>query len=233
MKKYFYLLLCCILVATTLTAQKIERSILNTSEVDKLFTTSLKETYKINLPIFVVYKIKYTTEAEYLVLCESQDEIKNKKDTINRNIHALLFKEVGSGLERQWEMKDNIIKSETEESCIWFWTRYMDFQDFDQDGLVDYTLVYGTKGMNGYMDGRMKILMVNTSGEKIFIRHQNGVLDDERITKIDKAFYALPTIWQRAVQKRMQLIEKEDKAIIAPEWQKQMKQKQLILKQKP
>ena len=78
--------------------------------------------------------------------------------------------------------------------------------------------------MNVYMNGRMKILMVNKLGEKVFIRHQNGVLDDERITKIDQAFYALPTIWQRAVQKRMQLIEKENKVILAPEWQKQMKQ---------
>ena len=214
MKKCYYLLLCCILVATSLTAQKIESSILNTSEVDNLFTTSLKESYK----------IKYTTQTEYLVLCESQDEIKSKKDTINKNIHALLFKESAGGLEKQWEIKDNIIKSETEESCIWFWTRYLDFQDFDQDGLVDYTIVYGTKGMNGYMDGRMKILMVNKQGEKVFIRHQNGVLDDERITKIDQAFYALPTIWQRAMQKRMQLIEKEEKIILAPEWQKQMKQ---------
>ena len=234
MKITVTLLLTCLLTITSITAQKkvIVTSILTQSQINEVITQSVKEDNNITMPIFRVYKIVYTTEPEYLVLCESQDEIKNKKDTINKNIHAILFLKGGSGLEKEWEIKDNIVQSATEETCIWFWTKFINFQDYDQDGHVDYTLIYGTKGMNGFSDGRMKIAMINLLGEKIFIRHQNGVGDYERITKVDKAYYALPKVWQMAVRKKMQLMEKDNKTIIAPDWEKQMQQQKVTLQQK-
>jgi hypothetical protein len=198
------------------------------SETEKLETIDAHviENFKINTQIYKVYEIKYLTKTEFLVLCESRDEIKNGTDTINKKIKALLLRRGGSGLEEKvWELNDNIILSATEENTMFFWTRYLNFQDFDNDGQIDYSIFYGTKAMNGYSDGRIKIALINKKGEKIFIRHQNGVLDDERETKIDKGFYSLPQIWQKAVIKNMQIIEKEDKAIFPNGWQAAMKSK--------
>jgi hypothetical protein len=217
MKKVSLLLIMLFLMINSFAGNKIVTSQLSLTEINNLFTADVLQDYAINLPIYKVYKNSYTTEDEYLVLCESMDE-KNSKDTINKSVQAFLFTKGGAGLELQWKINDNIIKSATEETSIWFWTRYLDFQDFDQDGQIDYTLIYGTKGMNGFSDGRIKILMVNKLGNKLFIRHQNGVLDFERETKIDKDFYNLPKTWQMAIKKRMELLEKENKAIFPVGW---------------
>jgi hypothetical protein len=234
MKKIFFaFVFFCAALASN--AQKIIESRL-LSEEERLETIDIHviEDFKIYMQVYKVYEIKYLGVHDYLVLCESRDEIKNNdKDTINKKIKAVLLRRGGSGIEEKvWEINDNIVVSPTEESSIWFWTRYLDFQDFDNDGEVDYTLLYGTKAMNGLSDGRLKIAMVNKKGEKIFIRHQNGSLDFERETKIDKGFYALPRTWQMAMQKRMKLIEKEERAIFPAGWEAAMKNFKTIINER-
>ena len=76
--------------------------------------------------------------------------------------------------------------------------------------------------MNGTADGRIKFV-VNYKGQKITIRHQNGVLDFERETQVDKAFYGLPTALQMAVKQKMELMVKNGQAIFPAGWQAAMK----------
>ena len=116
-----------------------------------------------------------------------------------------------------WELNDNIIKNEKQENSIWFWTSYFDFKDFDNDGLVEPVLVYGTRAINGYDDGRIKFI-VYYKGKKSAIRHQNGVLDYERKTEIDKSFFSLPQKLKDNIKSKMVLMEKQDKAIFTQTW---------------
>jgi hypothetical protein len=234
MKKLFTLLLCGSFVLPGFSQKTIEWRLLTEEERLETIDIHVIEDFKIYMQVYKVYQIKYQGVHDYLVFCESRDEIKNNnKDTINKKIKAVLLRRGGSGIEQKvWEINDNIVASATEETSIWFWTRYIDFQDFDNDGDVDYTLLYGTKAMNGLSDGRLKIAMVNKKGEKIFIRHQNGTLDFERETKIDKGFYSLPRTWQMAMQKRMKLIEKEERAIFPAGWEAAMKNFKTVINER-
>jgi hypothetical protein len=235
--KKIVIILSCFFSAVFASAQnKIEVTILSAEDIKELFSDEVKETYKLSkMPIFKAYKIvsKYKNEPEYLMLCESHDQIKGK-DTISKKLYAALLRHGGSGgiEEKIWEIKDNIIASVTEETSISFYTRYLTFEDFDNDGEVDHTLIYGTRAMNGLMDGRLKIAMINNKGQKIFIRHQNGVLDSERETKIDAAFYNLPRVWQYAVQKRIVLMQKEERAIFPAGWEAGVRAKKLIINER-
>lgn len=82
--------------------------------------------------------------------------------------------------------------------------------------------------MNGASDGRIKIIILQNN-QKIAIRHQNGVLDGERYTQVDAAFYELPKAIQQQVVKQMNAIMENDSGIFPSGWQEQMKAKKLRL----
>jgi hypothetical protein len=151
------------------------------------------------------------------VLTESNDSISNSNDTFNHSIKALNLKIDGRRLTKTWKINDNIIKNEKDENSIWFWTSYFDFKDFDNDGLVEPIVVYGTRAMNGYDDGRIKFI-IYYKGKKFAIRHQNGVLDNERKTEIDSSFLSLPTKVKDNIKSKMALMEKQGKAIFTQTW---------------
>jgi hypothetical protein len=135
-----------------------------------------------------------------------------------------------NGLEKQWEINDFILK-EKDESSIWFWTKYCDFKDIDEDGIIDQILVFGTSGLNGYDEGRIKILLVY-KGQKIVIRHQNGVLDFERNTQVDQAFYSLNLSLQNRIKEIMQKMIENNHAIFPYGWQDAMKKQKLKFDEK-
>jgi hypothetical protein len=62
-------------------------------------------------------------------------------------------------------------------------------------------------------------------GQKIAIRHQNGVLDFERETQVDKGFYNLPLSLQASIKHKMELMTENDQAIFLAGWQLAMKNK--------
>ncbi len=66
--------------------------------------------------------------------------------------------------------------------------------------------------MNGTSDGRIKILVYH-KGKKRAIRHQNGMIDFDRNTKVDRLFYELPTEIQNRVKEIMINIMKNDQGI--------------------
>ena len=145
-----------------------------------------------------------------------RDSIRNVKDTFNSAIRAIDLKFEKGNFQKIWEINDHV-KSDGDENSIWFWTSYFDFKDFDNDKLIAPIIVYGTNGMNGFDDGRIKFI-IYYKGKKIAIRQQNGVLDDERKTEIDNSFYSLPQKLKDNIKAKMALMEKQGKAIFTATW---------------
>lgn len=127
-----------------------------------------------------------------------------------------------------WQMQDFIRKERTkdldEEYDIQFLQDYINTKDLDEDGYSDIILVYATKSINGWADGRLKVL-IYYKGQKIAIRHQNGVLDFQRNISIDTEFYELPVSIQNHVVEQLKKIEKEYDMIIPYGWDEGIKQK--------
>ena len=215
-------LICFLLTLPNMTLLKAQQKnstseILSLKQIKTIFTDSIKKELKINYPIFRVYKYTDKSGDFLCVLTESSDSIINNKDTFNHSIKAINLKFSKDKLVEVWELNDNTVKNEREENSIWFWTKYLDFKDFDNDGLVEPIIVYGTTAMNGYDDGRIKFIIFY-NGQKIAIRHQSGVLDDERQTQIDKAFYSLPQKLKDNIKSKMTLMKKQDKTIFTVTW---------------
>ena len=198
------------------------------ADADKIFTTDLKSKLHIGFPLVRTYSYTDKSGKYYMVLTEKYDGNKNA-DTIHKAIKAYNFKATGATLEKQWEINDaaeNTSNDNDGETSIWFWTKFCSFRDIDKDGLVDPIIVYGTPGSNSTDDGRVKILL-HHKGNKIVIRHKNGVLDDERHTQVDAAFYSLPVIIQNEVTKLMKEIVEIGYAIFPNGWEKNMKNHKL------
>ena len=231
MRKILSLIIATICFLNIQAQQKqIVPETLTPKQVTELFTEPVRSSLNITFPIFRVYK--YTDKADifYCLLTESQDEIKAGKDTLNSQIKAVHVKSENGQFIKLWEINDQLIKNK-EEKSIWFWTKYADFNDTDADGLADPIIVYGTTAVNGYGDGRIKII-IYYKGQKVAIRHQNGTLDFERETSVDKAFYALPVLLQTAVKQKMELMIKNKQAIFPAGWQLAMKNKKTTINER-
>ncbi|MDP3567666.1 M949_RS01915 family surface polysaccharide biosynthesis protein [Sediminibacterium sp.] len=223
--KLFFLSL--FFLALQFSAQKnaISPIILSRAETKQLFSDEALKKFNIDYPIFRVYNYTDNTGNYYVVLTEKMDSIKPSKDTLHYKIKAFNFSNDEKGLVKKWELTDFVAKqtiSGDMENSIWFWTKYCEFQDIDNDGLVDPIIVYGTSGMNGYEDGRIKIL-VYYKGRKNVIRHQNGTLDHERNTQVDETFYLLPETIQDQTKNIIQKMMDNSLAIFPYGWQEAMK----------
>jgi hypothetical protein len=207
-------------------AQTNNTRILKAAEISKIFDDSFRNNNNISYPIVRVYEYAENGIRFFVTLTESIDEVKGK-DSISKNVKAFVFKAGENDFSKVIEISDNIIPTLNDEYNISFWTKYFSVEKVVAS-LVPI-IVYGTKGMNNYMDGRIRII-VCYNNQKIVIRHQNGVLDGERLTKIDKAFYTLPATIQNAVKKKITAMEKADHAILGYGWEKEMKLKKLEIK---
>jgi len=203
---------------------------LDESKQAKLFTAEKNIQLGIKYPIFRVYEYRDKTGIYYCVLTESRDKIDSKGDTTNYKIQALNYKVQNGEWTKTWEINDFIRKGEPylDENTMWFWTKYVQFEDLDNDGIIEPIIVYGTFALNGYSDGRIKFI-INYKGKKYAIRHQNGILDDERNTQIDASFYTLPSSIQQSINATMELMTENEHAIFPYRWQKGMQQKKTEL----
>lgn len=204
-------------------AQKVNAKILSTTEINQIFDDGLKNYNNVAYPIYRVFEYKEDNRKCFLALTESVDEVKGK-DTLSKNIKAFIFKEVENDYSKELEISDNIIPTLNEEKTIFFWTKYISFEKAGK--AIVPIIVYGTKGMNNFMDGRIKIIIVYNN-QKIVIRHQNAVLDGERVTQVEKAFYTLPATIQNEVKKKITAMEKAGNATLAYGWETEMKKKKL------
>jgi hypothetical protein len=197
-------------------------------EIDKLFPNNLVKTFSINFPIYKVYNYSDITGNYYCILSESRDEINTLRDTINFKIKAVTLKSENESFSKAWEINDQIIDKEVETS-IWFWTKYIDFKDYNNDGVIESIIVYGTNGLNGYGDGRIKFIIYN-KGNKVAIRHQNSEMDFYRSIQIDQTFYSLPIQLQNSIKQKMKLMEQNNNAIFPSKLESGMKNKKLLIK---
>ena len=130
-----------------------ETVIMPQGEVDELFTDSLTKAIGINYPIRRVYRSTDRTGLLYTVLAESIDSIDDRRDTIHRNIQAVMCRFDSTRTRIVWSMKDHVrMRAEydargriyyEEETSIYFWTKYCNLDDIDKDGKVDLIIVYG------------------------------------------------------------------------------------------
>jgi hypothetical protein len=144
-------------------------------------------------------------------------------------IKAYYVIKANGGYKIVWRLQDFI--DYERESSIWFWTKYSRFEDLNSDGYIDPVVVYGTSGDNGLDDGRLKIL-VYFKNKKFAVRHQNGVLDFERNTRIDSAFYLLPGEIINSVTSIMKNIIDNDQAIFPNGWEKAMDGKKTYIEER-
>lgn len=195
-------------------------------------TDSLKQVYRLNYPLSFVYHYTDQSGNYYCVFTESLDSVGQKSDSFHYRIRAVNLKLAENGqYSKVWDMNDYVLQRDQSECSIWFWKNYISFDDIDKDGLADPLIVYGTATNNGLKNGRVKC-MIFYKGEKIGVRHQNGIQVAERNTTIDKSFYSMPATVQLAVSQRMESMVKNQEALFSTGWQKSMKSKRTYFDEK-
>jgi hypothetical protein len=198
------------------------------TQVEDYFTQELRQELNITYPIFRVYGFKDKLGTHYLVLSEhtySNQEPEPQMDSIK----AVCINVSNEKPELEWSINDFILRESNqgnEENSIWFWTKFLKLEDIDKDSIIEPILVYGTSGINGTDDGRVKLLTFY-HGQKKAIRHQNSPLDYLRNTQVDKSFYELPTAIQERVKEVMEEIIHNNSAIFPYGWQEAMQKKTL------
>lgn len=201
-------------------------------EVDELFIEHASTKQLIKFPIYRVYEYNDASSQYYAVLTEKPDSTNKTKEICNEKIQALCFKKELNELKKTWEINDFALRNNNNnvETSIWFWTKYCKFEDIDKDGKIEPIIVYGTSGNNGKSDGRIKII-TNYKNNKYVIRHQNGVLDFERRTEVDKNFYSLPKEIQKFIREIMISITSDSNAIFPYGWEEAMNKQQTTIKE--
>lgn len=229
MRKLFLFVLVFNTVAAF--AQKKDTSfILTQKQIETTFPAELRAKLGFTFPIYRVYKYSDQSGQYYFTLTESRDVI-DGNDTTSYKIKAFIHKIETDSLQQILTINDQIRKEAPSESAIWFMTRWCLVKDIDKDGLTDIIIPYCTTAMNGVDDGRIKIFVI-FKGKKIAIRHQNGVLDDERETVVDKAFYELPVSIRTYVTQFMESMVEKNKAIFPYKWQAAMKAKKTVINER-
>jgi hypothetical protein len=206
-------------------------NVLTKAETESFFNSTFKKKNLINFRIFRAYTYTDKSGSYYVALTESADTINTEKDTVNYTIKAFNFKVDKSIALKKWEINDfrtPNVKGVEKEGSIWFWTKYCEFNDLDEDGLVDPIIVYGTFGVSGYEDGRAKIL-IYYKGQKVALRHQNSVVDLGRKTQIDATFYALPAKIQDHIKLLMGKMVTNKHAIFPNAYLEKMEKKAVLI----
>jgi len=200
---------------------------LDENQIKTIFTQEVKNELSIHYPIFKVYEYSDKLGKHYLVLTENEYKKEEYElgeyKSLNNSIKAFSLLADSSKYKMEWVITDFLDKQNGEEKSIWFWSKFIELNDIDADGIVEPIIIYGTSADNGLHDGRVKIL-IYYKGVKNAIRHQNSELDFERNTKVDNFFYELPNKIQEHVIKKIG----ENSNIHFPYgWENAMKNKKL------
>ncbi|HTI92848.1 MAG TPA: hypothetical protein VL727_19760 [Puia sp.] len=193
--------------------------ILSQSQVSATINDAVRKQFDINFTIIRVYKYADRQGRYYCVLTEKFDSLakdkEGKYDTLHYAIRAIDLREDSGKLRKVWEINDHAIrdpKIEGIEQSIWFWTKYIEFTDYDGDGLIEPIIVYGSNSESDPAGGRIKFI-IYYKGRKVAIRHQDSDLDEGRGTQIDKEFYTLPSKLKERVKIKMLAMNKAGQAI--------------------
>ncbi len=192
---------------------------LSGKEVSKVFTKRKQNLLGISNTVYQAYSYNDESGKYYLLLTDHMKTIDEEKDTLYDNIFAMKVSNKNNQLKKSSSIKDEI--DEDWETTIGFWNKYSEISDLDKDGLADLILVYGTKGQDEYVDGRVKIMIYHKK-KRITIRHQNSDIKGGRLTKISSKFYTLPTQIQQVIKEKMRLMVKNRHATFSENWETQM-----------
>lgn len=207
---------------------KVSNRQLSSLEIESILTGSIKKKFHINFSVYRAYEYNDKLGQHLIVMTENEVSC-NQRDNCIDSIKAFCFDVENNKLKLKWKLTDFLLpegNEVSEEYSITFWTKYFKLDDYDNDGVVDPIIVYGTIGMNGYSDGRIKILVYN-KGMKYAIRHQNGTLDYQRNSQVDKAFYNLPKGIRNRVNEIMNNITENNHGIFPHGWEEAMKNEEL------
>ena len=162
MKKVSIILFFLLLPSLVYSQNNLVKSkLLKSSEVDSIFTDKLVKDLEIDFSIYRVYQYEDKSGEYFIVMTENEVECSRNEECFD-SIKAYCFSHLDGRFSLKWKMKDFILNDKNEgsdEYSIWFWTNYFELKDYEEDGLIDPILVYGTVGLNGTSDGRMKILV--------------------------------------------------------------------------
>lgn len=209
-----YLFLAFLLVSGMLCAQ----TYLSEEELNERFTYEVLNEWGITYPIYRVYVFKDEKGVHELVLTE-HPLVDGASE--NDSLKAYCFNVDSDGSRYlEWKLTDFTVD---DEQSIWFWTKYLILEDVDRDGVIDPIVIYGSSGMNGTGDGRIKLLMY-TDGTKVGLRHQNGILDDERNTRIDAAFFELEPAFHDTIRAVINRMQEDENAIFPAGWEEALEQ---------
>lgn len=200
----------------------VSSEIISAKQIAVVINPSIKETLKLTYPIRRVYHYTDKSGEYYCILTESEDSTNSDHDILHFHIRAVDVRVDTGGFQKVWECNDYIDRR-TEECNMWFWTRYISFKDLDNDSLIDPVIIYGTSDRQADDDGGRLKLLIYYKGRKVAIRHQDCSLDEGRFTKVDAAFYDLPSSRQEAIEKTMKQIEDDGNSLFPGYWLKAMK----------
>nr|WP_055437563.1 hypothetical protein [Lacinutrix algicola] len=193
-------------------------------EIDSIFTVTIKDKLQLEYSIHRIYKYNDKAGEHYIVM--TKNAIKCEElETCSDIIKVYCFSYKNDVFNLKWSLHDFILPDLYEYS-ITHWTKYFKIEDYDSDGFADPIIIYGTRGLNDFSDGRIKIL-VYYKNKKSVIRHQNGIHDDERNTQVDKQFYKLPIEIKNRVKVLMKNIAENNHGIFPYGWQKAMEKNKL------
>uniref|UniRef100_UPI00404972F8 M949_RS01915 family surface polysaccharide biosynthesis protein n=1 Tax=Flavobacterium sp. TaxID=239 RepID=UPI00404972F8 len=218
---FFFLAFGCGYAQNVSTAQPVNEEVWK-----KVVTEEIKQEMGIKYPVFKVFQFQDTKGVALIVLTESNDTVNAKAEPINTTVAAFLLRESDGNFKKEWESKYSIANNLQNESSIWYWSKYFECIDVDNDGEFELFLVYGTAGINGLDDGRVFIELFH-KGKSSTIAHQNAINDSFRITTISPSFYTLPKeVKNKGIQK-MQLMVTAKQAIFPTNWEENMAKNQV------
>jgi len=228
MKKF--ILILCLLLAKISFSQTIPANsqLVSDEMIAKLFTEKVKTDLGIDIPIYKVIEYKDKAGLHYLTLMESEYS-KNEDKPLFDKIKLVDAISTNGILKTNWTITDFLKPEDVKNDpyfSIWIWTKFLQINDIDGDGISDPIIVYGIRSQNNIDEGKIKIITIY-KGKKYVIRHQNSSMDWGRNTQVDKLFYTLPIKIQTKVKETMTQITENGNGIFPAGWQKNMKLKKL------
>lgn len=192
---------------------------LSDEETKTHFTDQVKKELAIHYPIFRVYSYSDASGEYRVVLAENPSKTEDGKEASDK-VQEVLVKYKNGKYTKIAETSDQI-RTDQDESSVWFWTKYIALDDYDNDKIADPIIAFGTSGLNGFDDGRITFI-IHHKDKKVMLYHQNGVLDYDRNTKVDAIFYELPKQIQNKVKEIMTAMEDKGQAIFPAGWKEAM-----------
>ncbi|MBS7256044.1 M949_RS01915 family surface polysaccharide biosynthesis protein [Flavobacterium branchiicola] len=204
MKKYILILLS--FYSSFIFSQKTESTRLTKQEISERELTAL-----IEFPIYRAFEFSDKGGVYELVLGENQKSI-SKKDTLNTKIQAVCVINDHGGFLEKWKINDFLEDSDPKETNIWFWTKYCNTKDLDNDGYVDPVIVYGSRTEYNEIR-RIKIITVYKN-KKYVIRAVECDLDFCISFKKDANWNTLPQKIKTYIDQLVVRIRKEQDLIL-------------------